>query len=163
MAEIITITDRSEIKEIARLADVVWHECYKGIISDAQIDYMVNNFQSESAMLSLFDAGAEFYALKEDGKTCGYIVLEKEKGAIFLSKLYLHSSIRGKGYGSLALSFVKKRAAELNYSSVYLHVNKCNQRAITAYLANGFEKECSLDTDIGGGFAMEDYIMRAKV
>ena len=112
MAEIKKITDPARIAEVACLADEIWHECYKGIISDAQIEYMVENFQSKDAML--------------------------------------------------ALRFVKNRAKELGYPSVYLHVNKYNQRAITAYLANGFVNERTLDTDIGDGFVMEDYIMRAK-
>ena len=162
MAEIKKITDPARIAEVACLADEIWHECYKGIISDAQIDYMVENFQSKDAMLALFNDGAEFYALEDDGEIHGYIVLEKEADALFLSKLYILSSIRGKGYGSLALRFVKNRAKELGYPSVYLHVNKYNQRAITAYLANGFVNERTLDTDIGDGFVMEDYIMRAK-
>lgn len=162
MAEIKKIDNIAQIKECARLADEIWHECYKGIITDDQIDYMVENFQSEKAMLSLFENGAEFYALEEAGKICGYIVLEKEDDALFLSKLYILSSVRGNGYGSLCLSFVKNRAKELGYPSVYLHVNKFNKRAIAAYLANGFVNERTLDTEIGSGFVMEDYIMRAK-
>lgn len=162
MAEIRRITDKSQIKETAYLADEIWHECYKGIISDSQIDYMVENFQSEKAMLELFENGAEFYAILDDGKMCGYIVLEKEADALFLSKLYTLSSIRGKGNGSKALKFVKHRAKEMGYSTVYLHVNKFNQRAIKAYSANGFITEQALDTEIGEGFVMEDYIMRAK-
>lgn len=162
MTEIIRITDPEKIDEIAKLADEIWHECYKGIISDAQIDYMVDNFQSKEAMLELYGKGAEFYAVDDDGKTMGYVVLEKEEDALFLSKLYILSSIRGKGYGSLALSFVKHRAKELGYDSVYLHVNKYNARAIKSYLANGFVNERDLDTEIGSGFVMEDHIMRAK-
>lgn len=162
MVEIKKINDPAVIADVASLADEIWHECYKGIITDAQIDYMVSNFQSKDAMLALFNGGAEFYALEEDGGIRGYIVLEKEPDALFLSKLYISSSIRGKGYGSLALTFVKNRAKELGYPSVYLHVNKYNKRAIAAYLANGFVNERTLDTDIGDGFVMEDYIMRAK-
>lgn len=162
MAEIVLIKDPFLIKDISSLADEIWHECYKGIISDSQIDYMVNNFQSESAMKKLYDEGAEFYAIKCEDETCGYIVLEKEADALFLSKLYTVAKVRGKGVGSAALKFVKKRAKELGYSSVYLHVNKYNGRAIKAYLANGFSTERTLDTEIGEGFVMEDYIMRAK-
>lgn len=162
MAEIKRIEDPSQIKTVARLADEIWHECYAKILKKEQIDYMVDNFQSEKAMKELYDGGAEFYAIEDSGKICGYIVLEREPEALFLSKLYLHSSLRGKGYGTLALTFVKNRAKELGYTSVYLHVNKYNERAIKAYTANGFEKESTLDTAIGSGFYMEDFIMRAK-
>lgn len=163
MAQIKKINDKSELRQIALLANEIWHECYAGIITNDQIDYMVSNFQSESAMLSLFENGAEIYVLEDENTIKGYIVLEKEDEALFLSKLYLHSSVRGKGYGSLSLDFVKNRAKELGYTSVYLHVNKFNKRAIAAYTANGFVSERTLDTEIGDGFVMEDYIMRAKV
>ena len=162
MTEIVSVKDPSLIKDIAAMADEIWHECYKGIISDSQIDYMVNNFQSEKAMKRLFDDGAEFYSIISDGEPSGYIVLEKEADSLFLSKLYTLAKVRGKGIGSTALKFVKKRALELGYPSVYLHVNKFNFRAIKAYLANGFKNERTLDTEIGEGFVMEDYIMRAK-
>ena len=81
MAEIKKINDKSIIKQIARLADEIWHECYAGIITKEQIDYMVSNFQSESAMLSLYENGAEIYVLEDENSIKGYIVLEKEEEA----------------------------------------------------------------------------------
>lgn len=39
----------SEIRQIAELADNIWHECFVGIISKGQIDYMVEKFQSLNA------------------------------------------------------------------------------------------------------------------
>ena len=43
------VTD-TEIETLAALADEIWHEFFPGIISDAQVDYMVEKFQSAPAM-----------------------------------------------------------------------------------------------------------------
>ena len=40
----------NEIQKLARLAEVIWHEHFPGLISEEQINYMVAQFQSESAI-----------------------------------------------------------------------------------------------------------------
>ena len=35
----------NEIKELTELASKIWHEYWKGVISDEQIDYMVNTIK----------------------------------------------------------------------------------------------------------------------
>lgn len=42
--------ESTEIKELASLASSIWHEYWTCILSDEQIDYMVENFQSEKAI-----------------------------------------------------------------------------------------------------------------
>ena len=42
--------ENSEIKELASLASTIWHEYWTCILSPEQIDYMVDNFQSENAI-----------------------------------------------------------------------------------------------------------------
>ena len=44
-----------------------------------------------------------------------------------------------------------------------LAVNKHNSGAIHAYRRKGFVMEESVTVDIGGGFIMDDYIMRKKL
>ena len=46
----IPAVQKSQLQTISRLADIIWHEHYRGILSDEQIDYMVKNFQSFDAM-----------------------------------------------------------------------------------------------------------------
>ena len=46
---------------------------------------------------------------------------------------------------------------------MYLTVNKHNDLGIRAYKAKGFETIDAVETDIGNGFIMDDYIMEKKV
>lgn len=42
--------EKQNIKELASLAYAIWHEYWTCILSPEQIDYMVENFQSEQAI-----------------------------------------------------------------------------------------------------------------
>lgn len=44
--------EKQNIKELASLAYAIWHEYWTCILSPEQIDYMVENFQSEHAINS---------------------------------------------------------------------------------------------------------------
>ena len=44
-------------------------------------------------------------------------------------------------------------------AALYLTVNKHNELGIRAYRAKGFETIDAVETDIGEGFVMDDYIM----
>ena len=46
---------------------------------------------------------------------------------------------------------------------MYLTVNKHNELGTRAYFAKGFEVIDSVETDIGEGFVMDDYIMEKRV
>ena len=42
---------KDEIKELAQLAGEIWHEYWPCILTEAQINYMVEKFQSEKAII----------------------------------------------------------------------------------------------------------------
>ena len=155
------IGNDTELKEIAELADVIWHECFTDIISEGQIDYMVEKFQSYDAMTKQIIAqDYSYYSVREGGELCGYIGVKPEKGdRFFLSKLYLRSDMRGKGIGSLMLKRVFEEAGASGKKRVYLTVNKHNDRAIAVYKKAGFVIADEAVTDIGSGYVMDDYIM----
>ena len=48
-------------------------------------------------------------------------------------------------------------------SALYLTVNKHNDLAIRAYRAKGFQTIDAVETDIGNGFVMDDFIMEKRV
>ena len=98
----------TELKETAQLADIIWHECFTGIISEGQIDYMVEKFQSYKAMTKqLIDQDYSYFAVRDDGELCGYIGVRPEKDSrFFLSKLYLRKDKRGSGIASQMLEKV---------------------------------------------------------
>ena len=155
------ITTDEELREVSVLAGKIWHECFVGIISEEQIDYMVEKFQSYTAMKEqISDQGYCYHAVRDDGELCGYIGMKPEEGSrFFLSKLYLRKDKRNKGIASQMLEKVFSEAKSAGKSSVYLTVNKHNRHAIDVYIKKGFRMIKDAVTDIGGGFVMDDYIM----
>lgn len=163
--EITKVKYLPELRQIAELACKIWNECFVDIISKGQIDYMVEKFQSLSAMTEQVEnQGYTYFAVRDNGELCGYIGAKPEQGdRYFLSKLYLHESRRGRGIASLMMSEVFAEARKNGKKSVYLTVNKYNSHAIEVYKKTGFVIIDSVVTDIGNGYVMDDYIMEYKL
>ncbi|MCR4881778.1 MAG: GNAT family N-acetyltransferase [bacterium] len=153
-----------EIKELAELASEIWHEYWTDLLSDGQIDYMLDKFQSEKAMKNqLNNENYTYFYLISDNQKAGYLALAKRKDYLFLSKMYIKGEHRHKGIGTKAFDFAKKYAADNGYSKIRLTVKKDNQNSINAYLKWGFKTVDSIVTDIGGGFVMDDYVMDYEI
>lgn len=156
------VTD-TEIETLAALADEIWHEFFPGIISDAQVDYMVEKFQSAPAMRQQIAEGYRYYLVYTGAELIGYTGVHPEEELLFLSKLYLKKQHRGHGYGRKMIEFVAGLARELGKSGVYLTVNRYNENTIAVYHATGFETVRTQVADIGNGYVMDDYVMQLAV
>lgn len=150
-----------DLEEIANLAYEIWNESFKEIISQNQIDYMVDKFQSFKAMVrQVENENYTYFKVYFEYKLCGYIGIKNEEKRLFLSKLYLQKDYRGKGIASIMLEKVFEEGKKLSKKSVYLTVNKNNTQAINVYKAKGFKIIDSVVTDIGKGYVMDDYIFQ---
>jgi ribosomal protein S18 acetylase RimI-like enzyme len=161
--EFIKVSDRRLIKRVVLLAREIWTEHFTAIIGRGQVDYMLAKFQSEEAISrQIENEGFLYYLLKDDGgEYVGYtgVVPDKNRGELFLSKLYIKCDKRRKGYAKKAMRFVEDLARQTGLAKITLTVNKNNTIAIEAYRKMGFENAGSVVTDIGGGFVMDDYKM----
>lgn len=156
----ISFTKVSSIAELANLANQIWHEYWPCILSSEQIDYMVDKFQSKSAIISQIknENYIYFYILFDEQKA-GYFGLSKKEDYLFLSKLYLKNNFRGVGLGYKSFEFIKDFARKLGCGKITLTVNKNNKNTINAYIRWGLKIVDSVVSDIGFGFVMDDYIM----
>lgn len=159
------VKTEEELSQVAELAEKIWHECFVGIISEEQIDYMVEKFQSYSAMKEqIANQDYYYFAVRDDDDICGYIAVKPENDErFFLSKLYLRKEKRGKGIASQMLERVFTEAKNSGKSKVYLTVNKHNDHAVKVYEKSGFKTIECVVTDIGNGFVMDDYVMEYKL
>ncbi len=133
MTSIIPVTTESQIKIIERLADEIWTDHYTPIIGSGQVTYMLNKFQSVEAIKEQIESGTLYYLIRFNGEPAGYVSVYKKNTSLFLSKFYVHKSMRGKGLGKEALAFVEEKAKELECESISLTVNKHNTNSIKAY------------------------------
>lgn len=157
--QIKTASSDSDIKQIAKLADIIWHEHFPSIISEEQINYMVKKFQSYEALKDAVENGGyKYYMAYLDGDFCAYLGFKCEDGkTIFISKVYVRADKRRKGIASAMLERLKN-----DYHDVkkwYLTVNKSNSGSIEMYERSGFKTVREQCSDIGSGFVMDDYIM----
>lgn len=150
----------SQIDQLAKLANQIWHEFFTIILSEDQINYMVDKFQSAHAIKEQTEhKGYIYYFILEENIPIGFTAIRLENEKLFLSKLYLQKSARGKGYASLAFEFIEKIAKENHKNFIYLTVNKYNEHTIKVYEKKGFVKVDAKVSDIGNGFVMDDFIM----
>lgn len=155
----IKTADITDAAKLAALAKTIWNEYFTPIIGQAQVDYMVEKFQSESAISQQLGSGTKYIAVYADGEIAGYSCYKLEQDALFLSKLYVKSDMRGSGLGKKMFMHELEIAKKENKKKIYLTVNKHNDLAIGVYKHIGFVKAKDIVTDIGGGFVMDDYIM----
>lgn len=172
----LNVENDSDIKVLSLLASEIWHSYWHALIGEEQTSYMVEKFQSYDAIYAqIQDEGYIYKILNLDGENVGYFgVCAKNKKVwetknpsleryLFLSKLYIKESYRGKKLGRQAFSLIKQIARELNLDSIYLTVNKNNFNTIKAYENWGFHTVETAETTIGQGFIMDDYIMKYEL
>ena len=145
--------------EIESLARTIWTGFYTPLIGAVQVSYMLEKFQSKAAILSQLKEGTLYFLLQEpEGKNIGYLSLIPRAKELFLSKFYLMTESRGKGYGRQAMEWIRHFAQEKRLSKITLVVNKKNP-SVKIYQKMGFQITASPVTDVGGGFVMDDYRM----
>jgi ribosomal protein S18 acetylase RimI-like enzyme len=147
---------------LAELAGVIWRGHYPGIISSAQIDYMLGKMYAlETLREEIRSRGILFYRLLVEGKMAGFASIGPlETPEVWkLHKLYLLPEMHGRGLGSRLLLHCEAEAQRCGARRLLLAVNKQNAKAVAAYRRNGFEVVESVVTDFGSGFVMDDFIM----
>jgi ribosomal protein S18 acetylase RimI-like enzyme len=161
--KIIEVSTEKQIGAVESLAGIIWLEYYTPIIGKAQVDYMLDKFQSRPAITQQIAEGFRYYLIEEADRYIGYMSIQPKGRELFLSKIYVEAALRGKGYGRKCLAFIETIARKEGFEAVTLTVNKNNTNSIAAYEKWGFAKIEAIVQDIGGGFVMDDYKMGKPV
>lgn len=156
------VESRAQMAAVAELARETWTQHYVPIIGAAQVEYMLEKFQSAEAIARQIGAeGYEYYW----APGAGYLALVPDAGAgsVMLSKIYVKTERRGTGLGKALVEFAEARCEELGCRELWLTVNKDNAGSIAFYERMGFRKTGRLVTDIGGGYVMDDWRMAKAI
>ena len=152
------VTSQHDIAATARLAHEIWNDHYVSIIGQAQVDYMLDKFQSEKAITEQSAGDYEYYLIEDAGQAVGYLALVPQPDrTMLLSKIYVQNQTRGRGLGRAALEFAEHLCRNSNITTLWLTVNKHNSRSIEWYQRMGFTNVGPIVTDIGAGFVMDDF------
>ncbi|HXG45998.1 MAG TPA: GNAT family N-acetyltransferase [Methylomirabilota bacterium] len=156
----------ADLPPIAALAATVWRAHYPGIISAAQIEYMLARmYDLETLRAEVLTGGIRYHCARVEGELAGFSAFGPTitPGEFKLHKLYVHPAHQRRGIGRALIRNVEQLAANAGCRALILAVNKANHQAIAAYRQNGFIVRESVVVEIGGGFVMDDYVMAKPV
>ena len=156
-----TATDFAAIRAVVH---EVWPIAYREMITPDQISYMLEwMYSDESLHKQMKEEGCVFLVYEEGNIIRGFASFSETENTLFkLHKLYVYSTMQGKGIGKALLNDVKKRSAALGAKAIELQVNKKNV-AQHFYTKQGFTLDRELVLDIGEGFVMDDFVMRCTL
>ena len=161
MIELVPATT-NDYRAIHAIAERVWEKHYiPNIISQQQMDFMMEWMYSLDSLVKQRDEGATFFMIKNDGSTAGYISINDTNGELFLNKFYIDNEYQRLNIGSEILRLALAEFPQA--TNIRLQVNRNNFKAINFYFKNGFSIERAEDFDIGNGYLMEDFVMVKKL
>lgn len=147
------------------LAVNTWPDAYGKILSQHQIEYMLDEMYSRNAITDQISLkGHHFLILSNDQKDLGFASYELNhlSGITKLHKLYVLPETQGTGAGRLLMAKVEDAARANGNDKVILNVNRYNS-AVNFYLKNGYVKVKEEDINIGNGYLMEDFVMEKQL
>ena len=152
-----------EVPAIAALAREIWQASYPGIITQEQIDFMLEQrYGHERLYDDLEDADKWLDQALLGERRVGFAFSELRKGEFKLDKLHIHPDVQRRGVGGQMIEHVAARARKLGYPALVLQVNKRNTKAIASYQKYGFVVRETTVEDLGR-YVMDDFVMEKKL
>ncbi len=154
-----------DIESIKRIAFTTWPVAYAEILSQGQMDYMLEMMYSTAALtmqmahkhncfVLVIDEAVSTQALGFASYELAYRQTDKTK----LHKLYVLPDAQRRGAGGALVRAVAGMAKRAAQTALTLNVNKFNN-AKGFYVRLGFAVVGEEDIDIGEGFLMQDFIL----
>ncbi len=155
----------ADLTIIQQLAHKIWPLAYGSILSQDQLDYMLDKIYSIPSLKNqLTNLHHEFIIIYDD-KPVGFAdscPKEDEPSVYRLNKIYVLPEQQGLGTGKMLLEYVINKAKGAGASLLELNVNR-NNKAKSFYEKNGFIVFRQEDIDIDNGYFMNDYVMRLEL
>jgi GNAT superfamily N-acetyltransferase len=158
-----TVEDIPTIRDIAH---ITWHPTFREILSQEQIEYMLEMMYSENALKEQIEVKKhQFFLAKEGDKALGYLSVEvdyNQQPVTKIHKIYILPDLQSKGIGKLLMQKAEQVALENNNTILSLNVNRFN-KALKFYETVGFSITKTEDINIGNGYLMEDFVMEKNL
>lgn len=160
-----------DIPAINAMAQVVFRQTYRDILSPQQMEFMMDWMYSPENLAGQMDGGHRFFLAEDDSSPQGYVSvrpdgMDTDGTPVFhLEKIYVMPESQGFGLGKAlfetAVTAVRK-AVNNAPARMELNVNR-NNPAVGFYKKLGMSILRQGDFPIGHGFYMNDYIMGIKI
>ena len=156
---------KDDCPQIRQLAEQIFPATYKEIISQEQIDFMMDWMYSISNLNKQMDDGHIYFLAYRETAPVGYVSVEQQNKDLFhLQQIYVLGSEQGTGCGKFLFTEAVKYIKTVHPApcTMELNVNREN-RAIRFYEHMGMHKARQGDFSIGNGYFMNDYIMSMEL
>ena len=156
-----------ELQVIHDMAEVVFRQTYRSILSPDQMDYMMEWMYSLPNLEKQVSQGHTYYIAWVGQEPQGYLSVRKDcvepdgTEVWHLEKIYVMPSAQGTGLGVKLLDTAKQHVRDnksTQIARIELNVNR-NNPAVGFYKHQGLTILRQGDFPIGNGYYMNDYIM----
>ena len=158
----LSIASISQLPIIKDLAYKIWPSTYGSILSEIQLDFMLDKFYNLDYLANQLENQNQIFLLIEENDTilgfCSYELNYESTNKTKLHKIYVLLETQGKGIGKMVLKVVEKIAIDNNNNVLLLNVNRAN-KALEFYKKQGYFITKTIDIEIGNGYLMEDFVM----
>ena len=149
----------ADIPLIRDMAYKIWPQTYGSILSQEQLDYMLNLLYSEKVLHEQMEGNIEFIIAYDGVHPVGFASFGLIEPSVYkLHKIYVLPSQQGKGTGRFIIDQLIKAMKAKGATTLQLNVNRHNN-AKSFYEKLGFVVMREEDVDIGNGYYMNDYVM----
>jgi GNAT superfamily N-acetyltransferase len=161
----ITVASESQLGIVQNLAKAIWPDAYGAILSQDQLDYMMEMMYSNESLSNQLRKNNVFLLAELNEVVISFASYElsyQNSPYTKIHKLYVLPEIQGKGVGKELIYYIQNIAINQANKGLILNVNKYN-KAKDFYKYNGFEIADSVVVDIGNDYVMDDYIMKKSI
>lgn len=148
---------------IEALAWRIVPDFYAPFFERATAQYLVENGHTATALTMQMGNGAKHFLIEAEGAPVGYFSLAPAEGGVLLSHFYVLSDYRGRGLGKLAMTFIDREVTGMGARRIELFVLRENIAAVGLYRKNGYAVASEVQTRLGNGAVLEDYLMRKSI
>jgi len=154
----------SDIDAIINLNLQVWPQTYAAILKPEQIAYMLQAMYSPDVLQKQMDTWHTFILCYNSDELVGFAGFSQTEEDVYkLHKIYILPNKQGLGIGAFMLNYIKGHVKEYRAHTLELNVNRYNYQAKAFYDKAGFTTYREEDIDIGGGYYMNDYVLRLQL
>jgi ribosomal protein S18 acetylase RimI-like enzyme len=150
----------ADIPLLRDLAERTWRVSYAEMLTTEQIDYMLAWMYSPEQIAKEMRERVVWEVALHESRPIGFLSVAIDGRQAKLNKLYVLPEWQGRGFSAALLRRVDEIAAAREAQEIWLQVNKRNERARRAYERAGYSVAREAIFDIGGGFVMDDFLLR---
>jgi GNAT superfamily N-acetyltransferase len=161
--EFIEVKGTPEIEALLELIGEIWPEVFVPLIGKEQVDYMLVHYQGKEVIVKEIERGVRYFLVENGGSPIGYFAYIPEDDRLFISKVYLKKSYRGRGLSSEIFAYFEECARKNQKNKLFLHVNRHNKTAVEVYLHRGFQIVKTVDEALGEKYFLNDYWMEKRL